>query len=500
MRQIKWLAIPMVLLLTALTGCQAVGGFDVGKALAGNIKPVSSESKQTVTVEVVPAAGNLSEEDKAAIELINSLSLTIDSAKVRDNDNVSLKGAVGFQDEKLPFLMSMDDKGMALQIEGAEQPLYISLESPVTDTDYLEEDAQNLSIKVGEFFFKHFPNPSVLTVQQSQQQEVNGESLNLTNLHAEIRGDELFGLIKPFLASAAKDEQGLKDLIGEYYDLLVPYANIMEGLGEEEELAPELLEESKTQAVEELYAELQMGLEEVLASYDEEVAALFSETPELSTVFGEDTVLKLDLYFDSKLDIRKQTMDLNIALPAAEDLPISALKIHSESEIWNIGEAVTIDQVDTTAGILDATDDTVTPGQILRNFKEVSPLYTWLKDDMQIGYKYVVIDSESDYYGVITKNNTAFVPLRYLSEELDAEVKWTKGSSQFVITDDLTGEQIVLKVGSKQATVGGESVQLSEPVFVHTDGTAYVPLRFLAQALGATVDIDADGWITVIRE
>ncbi|MNP37261.1 hypothetical protein D3C76_1307010 [compost metagenome] len=92
------------------------------------------------------------------------------------------------------------------------------------------------------------------------------------------------------------------------------------------------------------------------------------------------------------------------------------------------------------------------------------------------------------------------MPLRYLSEQFDAEVKWTPGSGQLVVIDDLTGKEIVLKVGSKQATVDGKTVQLSQPAFVHKDGSTYVPLRFLTEALGATVSFDADGWITIERE
>ncbi|MDU4695810.1 MAG: copper amine oxidase N-terminal domain-containing protein [Paenibacillus sp.] len=504
MRKIKWLAIPLALLLVALTGCQAVGGFDVAKALANSAKTTSSESKQTVTVEVVPAeSAKLTAEDQKAIELINSFSLNIDSAKVQDTKHLSVKGSVGLKGEKIPFLFSMDDKGMGLQVEGAKQPLYIPMSMGgvgLPDTSALEAGAQELTSKLAEFVLKHFPNPSVLTVKQTSSQ-VNGETLSLTNLHAEVRGDELFGLIKPFLASAVKDEQGLKDLIGGYYDLLMPLLNTTRDLSEENaEITPEQAEETKKQVVEELYTELQQGAEELLASYDEAVAGLFEETPELATVFGKDTVLKLDLYFDGKLNIRKQTMELNIALPASEDLPVSAIKVHSDSEMWNIGGTVTADQVDTSAGFIDVTEAELTPGQILRNFQGSAPLYKLLKEDLNLSHRQFMLDTQSDYYGVITKNGTSFVQLRYLAEQFDAEVKWTPGSGQIVVIDDLTGKETVLKVGSKQATVDGKAVTLSQPAFVHKDGLTYVPLRFLAEALGASVDFDAEGWITITRE
>lgn len=172
----------------------------------------------------------------------------------------------------------------------------------------------------------------------------------------------------------------------------------------------------------------------------------------------------------------------------------------SDSEMWNIGGTVTADQVDTSVGVIDVTETELTPGQILRNFQGSAPLYKLLKEDLDLTHKQLVLDTQSDYYGLITKNGISFVQLRYLAEQLDAEVKWTPGSGQIVVIDDLTGKEIVLKVGSKKAAVDGKVVTLSQPAFVHKDGLTYVPLRFLAEALGASVDFDADGWITIVRE
>nr|WP_275446174.1 copper amine oxidase N-terminal domain-containing protein [Paenibacillus sp. ACRSA] len=107
---------------------------------------------------------------------------------------------------------------------------------------------------------------------------------------------------------------------------------------------------------------------------------------------------------------------------------------------------------------------------------------------------------DDEYFGVVTEKNTTFVPLRYLSEQLDAEVKWTKGSDKIVVIDDITGNEIVLTVGSNQATVAGEEVTLTHPAYVNKSGTTYVPLRFVAEALGATVDKEKEtGWIYIVR-
>lgn len=499
MKKIKWLSIPLAFMLVVLAGCQSVGGLDISKALANNINPVSSESRQTLSVEVVPVEGALSISDRVAIELINSFSLNIEQAKVEDSQTVSIKGDVQLSGQKTPFLVSMDEQGIGLEIEGAKQPLYISQQQGIpgllgtNDLNAMNEESQELTVQVGEFIFKHFPNPSVLSVKQGQA-EVNGEKLNLTHLHTEIRGDEFFGLVKPFLANASKDEQGLKALIEGYYDLFAPYIYMFD---EEYVEGPD----SKQAAVEEFYAELKAGLDEILASYDTEVKNLLEEDPDVATIFGKDTVLKLDLYFDGKLNLRKQTMDLNIALPSSNDLPISAVKVHSDSEVWNIGGAVKADKVDTSKGVLDFTVADPTPGQILRNFEDVPALYEFLDETMSIGYKTAFIDTESDYYGVIKKEGTAFIPLRFFADELDADIKWTKDSpKRFVVTDDITGKEIVLEVGSSEALVDGAVVKLKQPMFIHTNGSGYVPLRFMAEALGAELDTEMEGWIMLTRD
>lgn len=107
---------------------------------------------------------------------------------------------------------------------------------------------------------------------------------------------------------------------------------------------------------------------------------------------------------------------------------------------------------------------------------------------------------DDEYAGAITVKNTTFVPLRYVSEELDAEVKWTKGSNQIVVIDDITGDEIVLTVGSKKATVAGKEVTMVESAYVGKDGKTYVPARFMAESLGATVDKEQEtGWIYIDR-
>lgn len=179
---------------------------------------------------------------------------------------------------------------------------------------------------------------------------------------------------------------------------------------------------------------------------------------------------------------------------------MNSVTVSGDSEQWNIGGTVAVDEVDVSGGVMDLMKDDITPGQMLRNFDSNSLAYQLLKDEAGITSKSVVLFPDDEYAGAITVKNTTFVPLRYVSEELDAEVKWTKGSNQIVVIDDITGDEIVLTVGSKKATVAGKEVTMVESAYVGKDGKTYVPLRFMAESLGATVDKEQEtGWIYIDR-
>lgn len=484
-----------------------MGGVDVGKAMANGASIKSGESRQSMNINIEPAKEFATEKDLEMIELINSISLDIDQAKMKDAKTASIKGTLSMEGAKLPFHLSMNESQLVIDLDGAQKPLYISLDTfqdaqalPMVDTKALEKQLEELSPKLFSFVLKHLSNPKNISVTPVQE-SVNGEALSLSKLHLEVSGEEMLAMVKPFLTSISKDEQGLKDLIGDLYDVFYPVleaVNEVEGGGDE--TLNSIVPESKDEAVASLYAIIKVGLDSMLVNYDQELNNLLNETPEFKTVFGTDTKLKLDFYLDSKLDVRKQNFELKVALPASEDLPVNSVTVSGDSEQWNIGGTVAVDEVDVSGGVMDLMKDDITPGQMLRNFDSNSLAYQLLKDEAGITSKSVVLFPDDEYAGAITVKNTTFVPLRYVSEELDAEVKWTKGSNQIVVIDDITGDEIVLTVGSKKATVAGKEVTMVESAYVGKDGKTYVPLRFVAESLGATVDKEQEtGWIYIDR-
>lgn len=83
----------------------------------------------------------------------------------------------------------------------------------------------------------------------------------------------------------------------------------------------------------------------------------------------------------------------------------------------------------------------------------------------------------------IVRNGRVFVPLRGVFEQLGASVVYANGQ----INATGNGRTVSLTIGSTQATVNGQSQILDVAPFIVGSRTL-VPLRFIAQSLGATVD------------
>jgi hypothetical protein len=85
----------------------------------------------------------------------------------------------------------------------------------------------------------------------------------------------------------------------------------------------------------------------------------------------------------------------------------------------------------------------------------------------------------------IERAGRVFVPLRGVFEQLGASVVYSNGQ----INATGNGRTISLTIGSTQATVGGQPTTMDVAPFI-VGATTYVPLRFISQALGASVNWD----------
>ena len=85
----------------------------------------------------------------------------------------------------------------------------------------------------------------------------------------------------------------------------------------------------------------------------------------------------------------------------------------------------------------------------------------------------------------VIRNETTLVPLRVISENLKALVDWNKETKMITITKD--GEEIKLVIGSKVVWANGNEKSLTTaPTMI--EGTTMVPIRFISENLGASVD------------
>jgi hypothetical protein len=113
-----------------------------------------------------------------------------------------------------------------------------------------------------------------------------------------------------------------------------------------------------------------------------------------------------------------------------------------------------------------------------------------------IGSKRLVVngvpaDKELDVAPYV-KNAKTFVPLRVLSESLGAKVQWLPDVKGIVI--ELMGKKIEMQIGSGKAIINGKVADLDSPPEI-TQGVTFVPLRFVADVLGAETQ-----WIAESRE
>ena len=84
----------------------------------------------------------------------------------------------------------------------------------------------------------------------------------------------------------------------------------------------------------------------------------------------------------------------------------------------------------------------------------------------------------------IIKNSRTMLPIRIIAENLGGRVTWDGDSRKVTVSRD--NIYIELFIDSSYAKVNGQVVILDSPAFISNDRT-YLPVRFIAENLGATV-------------
>lgn len=83
--------------------------------------------------------------------------------------------------------------------------------------------------------------------------------------------------------------------------------------------------------------------------------------------------------------------------------------------------------------------------------------------------------------------DTTLVPIRFVSEALGATVWWDESAAEAVVVDG--GKTIRMPENKSVAYVNGKAVKLAKPMRLQ-GGRTFVPVRFVAESLGAKVGWD----------
>ncbi|MEC0225952.1 copper amine oxidase N-terminal domain-containing protein [Paenibacillus alba] len=513
-----WIAATLVLMLFALTGCQTIQGLDVTQAIQNNALVQSAESKGSLRLELVPNhTSALTAGDKAILEVLKDVKLELNNVSMQDKRIISVDGALTYSKGSIPFQASLNETKFALQIEGAKKQIFFDLAKaqggsfPTELTSSVQKQLMDtrdvLAPALTKFIITNAPNPKQISVS-SVSEQVYSETLSLQKLHVEIKGSDLVQLLKEFLTSILADEKGMKELLGQLYDVLVPIIKEQMKASDEDEddefssPFPDLMRaylDNKTLAVEFAFTTIQQGLQKWLKDWDTTVASAISSSkdPQAQAFLSDKTVLKTDLFVDSDKQIRKVRAELSFPITDAST-GISEVKLTYVNDIWNINKPVKAHLITPASDAVDLIEAKAESTSILSFFKKDSQAYSFLRNDLQVAKREVHLmmspseDDNSSYdasHPYINADNVSMLPVRFITDRLGAEVKWNKETKQITVTDTLTEKTIILELNSQSAQVNGVAVALdSAPVL--KNGATFVPLRFIAEQLGCKIEFD----------
>ena len=90
----------------------------------------------------------------------------------------------------------------------------------------------------------------------------------------------------------------------------------------------------------------------------------------------------------------------------------------------------------------------------------------------------------------VVVNGRTMLPVRFLAENFGAAVAWNEEKQLVTITGKNQNQEdvtILITIGAANAQINGQSVALEAPAFVDQNRT-FMPVRLIAEALGASVD------------
>jgi len=109
--------------------------------------------------------------------------------------------------------------------------------------------------------------------------------------------------------------------------------------------------------------------------------------------------------------------------------------------------------------------------------------------EVQVNDTSIAIEKEGDARPYVEQTtNITYIPIRFVSDHLGARTSWDKQKQQVTIVSK-SGKKIEMTIGSKIAYVNDKAKTLIDaPILPLYPNHVMVPLRFVAEVMGAQVD------------
>lgn len=357
---------------------------------------------------------------------------------------------------------------------------------------------------VGDFLFyavRNTPYPQSSVIDKVEV-ETAGQKEQLNRLRIQAGGSGFAEMLVGMFQSFAENPHELKKAAESLYDLSTVYVETrldrlreLDPTGEETAALQLYLGDRNTMAGN-LYDELKTTIDETLAGANENEGG-----SEEGSSLLERAAMEFEFYYKGSIG-RAAGLELYIPLPSSDELPLNGLHVSYAMQRWNIGNEIPLKTIDMSKGRLDyfQADGGYpfdSPYELLRFFDPKSSAYALLEafDLEGVDIDFPVVDGtlwegeQTERIGnrAYIERNATLVPLRFVSEQLYADVQWNGEKREVTITDAANGRVIVLAIGSTAAQVDGKPVTLEAAPVISPSGKTYVPIRFIAETLGADV-------------
>ena len=144
-------------------------------------------------------------------------------------------------------------------------------------------------------------------------------------------------------------------------------------------------------------------------------------------------------------------------------------------------------------------------GYLAGNFDTEEKRLAWIEAnskkviEIQVGNLIAKVNGNNvtlDQPAVLLPTGRNVIPARFIAENLGATVDWDGDTSTVIVTKGDT--TILIQIDNPIAKINGKDVTLDQPAILLPTGRTVVPARFLAEALGATVDWDGETSTVII--